>query len=45
MGGNWYKMDGTDMTGWLCPALFHYFEIAPDKIYLKAESKESDNNV
>jgi hypothetical protein len=25
------------MEGWLCPALFKYFEKAPKEIYIKAE--------
>jgi hypothetical protein len=41
-GGNWYKLtvDGTEMTGWLCPALFKYFETAPVIIYAKAEARK-----
>lgn len=41
-GGNWYKliMDGTEMKGWLCPALFRYFETTPRSIYVKAEGKK-----
>jgi hypothetical protein len=39
MGGNWYKSDDPPMEGWLCPALFRYFEAAPKEIYLKAEPK------
>jgi len=26
------------MEGWLCPALFKYFEKAPKEIYVKAEA-------
>ena len=39
MGGNWYagEVGGERMEGWLCPALFHYFEKAPEKIYVRAE--------
>lgn len=33
----WYKFDGTDMVGWLCPALLKYFKDYPDKIYFKIE--------
>ena len=25
--------------GWLCPALFRYFDEAPEEIYVKAEAK------
>jgi hypothetical protein len=36
-GGNWYFSPDHDMEGWLCPALFHYYEQAPESIYIKAE--------
>ena len=37
--GNWYRglIAGEEMVGWLCPALFCYFDQAPAKIYVKAE--------
>jgi hypothetical protein len=38
--GNWYRWDATLEEGWLCPALFKYFEKAPEKIYCKAEAQE-----
>ena len=38
MDGNWYRFDGTDLEGWLCPALFHYFDSAPAEIYVRAEA-------
>ena len=28
-----------DMEGWLCPALFKYYQEAPKEIYVKAEAK------
>ncbi|MBW4506145.1 MAG: hypothetical protein KME64_06510 [Scytonematopsis contorta HA4267-MV1] len=34
-GGHWYSLQ--DKEGWLCPALFKYFDSAPKKIYCKAE--------
>lgn len=37
-GGNWYLWKARNMEGWLCPALFKYFEKAPPRIYCKAES-------
>lgn len=37
-GGNWYKADEPPMEGWLCPALFRYFESAPAELYVKAEA-------
>lgn len=35
-GGNWYdtEIEGEKMTGWLCPALFKYFPVAPKEIYI-----------
>src|SRR4029077_17714548 len=27
--GNWYRSADLDMEGWLCPALFRYFDAAP----------------
>ena len=42
-GGNWYRCEEYDMVGWLCPALYHYFESAPDHIYAKAEEAKKGN--
>ena len=39
MGGNWYASDDPPMEGWLCPALFRYFDQAPTELYVKAEAK------
>ena len=37
-GGHWYKMDQEPfLSGWLCPAMFHYFTEAPEKLYVSAE--------
>lgn len=36
-GGTWYRKDGTKETGWLCPALFKYFPVAPEQLYARAE--------
>jgi uncharacterized protein DUF6717 len=33
MGGNWYYSSALGIEGWLCPALFKYFESAPERIY------------
>ena len=38
-GGNWYYCPQFDMEGWLCPALFKYFEVAPKDLYGQAEAK------
>lgn len=39
-GGNWYYSEEFQMEGWLCPALFKYFDNAPEEIYAKFEEKE-----
>lgn len=38
-GGNWYYSPKFEMEGWLCPALFKYFDKAPAEIYVKAEPR------
>lgn len=35
--GNWYYSEQFKMEGWLCPALFKYFDKAPLELYVKAE--------
>lgn len=42
-GGNWYKADDPPMEGWLCPALFRYFDQAPPELYVKAEPLRRDS--
>lgn len=37
-GGHWYYNPDSDLEGWLCPAMFKYFEEAPGKIYLQFKS-------
>jgi hypothetical protein len=39
LGGNWYYSPDLDIEGWLCPALFRYFEIAPERIYAQFRQK------
>lgn len=41
--GNWYYNAELDMEGWLCPALFKYFEDAPKEFY--AQCKVSADNL
>jgi len=38
MDGNWYVCDDPPAEGWLCPALFRYFDKAPAELYVTAES-------
>jgi hypothetical protein len=39
MVGNWYRanIDGQIMDGWLCPALFCYFDQAPMTLYVRID--------
>ena len=39
LGGNWYRSSSSQKEGWLCPALFKYFERAPETIYVRADPK------
>lgn len=34
-GGNWYFAPEYQMEGWLCPALFKYFDSAPSQIFVQ----------
>ena len=38
-GGNWYWSPDFQMEGWLCPALFKYFESAPMELYVKVSAR------
>jgi hypothetical protein len=40
--GNWYGWPETRQEGWLCPALFRYFEKAPEALYCLARPRASD---
>ena len=37
-GGSWYYSEDLKTEGWLCPALFKYYNKAPKEIYAKAEA-------
>ena len=39
--GNWYFCPQLGSEGWLCPALFKYFETAPPEIYIRVEPKKA----
>lgn len=39
LSGWWYSSDDPPAEGWLCPAMFRYFDDAPEEIYVKAEAK------
>ena len=38
-GGNWYYSKELDMEGWLCPALFKYFDKPPAKLFAQFKQK------
>jgi hypothetical protein len=38
-GGNVYHCPAFNLEGWLCPALFKYFDAAPKAIYLQVKPK------
>jgi hypothetical protein len=38
-GGNWYRWTATGQEGWLCPALFKYFDAAPRRLYAQAKPR------
>lgn len=40
LGGADYHCDQLGITGWLCPALFCYFEKPPQRIYVRAEARK-----
>lgn len=35
---NWYRLEGTDQVGWLCPATLKYFRDYPGSIYFKIDN-------
>jgi len=37
-GGNWYYAPQFDMEGWLCPALFGYFDAAPRELFVEVRA-------
>jgi len=38
-GGNWYYSADLGMEGWLCPALFRYFDEAPREIFVQVRPR------
>jgi len=39
-GGNWYFSPEHNIEGWLCPALYKYFDEAPLELYVKCQAKK-----
>ena len=37
-GGRWYWSPDYKIEGWLCPALFKYYLIAPKRLYARADA-------
>src|SRR5690348_5744927 len=37
--GNWYRSDALGLDGWLCPALFRYFDAAPTHLYVQIKPR------
>lgn len=37
--GNYYRLDDPPMEGWICPALFKYYDSPPQELYVRAEPK------
>lgn len=38
-GGNWYFCPEFGIEGWLCPALFKYFDEPPGQLFARAEAR------
>ena len=41
LSGNWYFSKELNVEGWLCPALFKYFDSPPPKIYTQFRAKNA----
>ena len=41
-GGNWYESEDFRTEGWLCPALFKYFDQAPAALYAKFDVQSGE---
>lgn len=38
-GGNWYFCHQIEREGWLCPALFKYFDAAPGQLFVQCKPR------
>lgn len=43
-GGSWYSIPALGMEGWLCPALFKYFDSAPPEIHVQVRPREASSS-
>jgi hypothetical protein len=41
--GNWYTCKALGIDGWLCGALYKYFEVEPESIYIQVTGKPHVN--
>ena len=39
LAGNWYFSPALNLEGWLCPALFKYFDYAPPRLFVQFKAK------
>jgi hypothetical protein len=40
-GGNWYSSPELNLDGWLCPALFKYFDRAPERLFVQVRARSA----
>ncbi len=38
--GNFYRIDDPPMEGWICPALFKYYQAPPKELFVRADGIE-----
>jgi hypothetical protein len=41
--GNWYVCKALGIDGWLCGALYKYFDVEPETIYIQVKEKQNAN--
>jgi hypothetical protein len=41
--GNWYVCKALGIDGWLCGALYKYFDVEPEAIYIQVKEKRNAN--
>jgi len=47
-GGNWYETEdsfGNLLEGWLCPALFKYYDEAPSRLYAEVKPRNEGDKI
>lgn len=43
--GNWYTCEELGIDGWLCGALYKYFDVEPESIYIQVKGKRHVNAI